>query len=207
METAGGRYHRAFIAILLGLLFSLAAPAQELMPDMEPYLRTTLVPATYDINTIELTNLYNFSLVAASWSYTCDGSARRRGSGDAALVFTDAVAQGSKFPGMSAENVCTGTITAAIFADGKELGDPAVLRRMHNCRKASWEELHRTLKEDILAVPFSNWDVDSALNKLRARRAEFPTFISVDHVDPEHEDDRGCRMDTLDWLISRAKSR
>lgn len=145
--------------------------------------------------------------MAASWSYECDGLARRRGYGDAALVFADAVAQGSKFPGMSAENVCTGTITAAIFADGKELGDPAVLRRMHNCRKASWEELHRTLKEDILAVPFSNWDVDSALNKLRARRAEFPTFISVDHVDPEHEDDRGCRMDTLDWLISRAKSR
>lgn len=38
METADGRRYRGTVAILIGLLFSLAAHAQELTPGMEPYL-------------------------------------------------------------------------------------------------------------------------------------------------------------------------
>ena len=202
MEHANHRLIRAIASLVVWPLLAAAANAQQLWPGMENYLRIDLIPTAYDVRSVELTNLYAFGLVAVSWDIQCDGSARHRGSGDAALAFANAVAQGSTFPAGSAGVGCTGGITAAIFTDGKELGDPAVLRQMHNCRKAAWEELHRTLKEDILAVPFSRWDIDSGLGKLRARRAEFPTSISVDHQVPEHEDDRVCRMQTLDYLTS-----
>jgi hypothetical protein len=52
------------------------------------------------------------------------------------------VEQGKIISTASAGGGCSGGITAAIFADGTELGDPAVLRGMHNCRAAAREEVH-----------------------------------------------------------------
>jgi hypothetical protein len=59
------------------------------------------------------------------------------------------------------------------------------------------------LSEDILTVPLSEWNPEVSLDKLKARRAGFPTFISTNQDLGEHEGDRACRITALDNLKAR----
>lgn len=193
--------------ILLTLLFAPAGLAQELWPGMEGYLKLTLRPAGGDKNTVLVTNLYASGLVALYWDYyKCPGgvSAANSGKTDLALGLGNPLAQGQTLQAASAETGCSGGITAAIFADGKELGEPETLGQIHSCRSAAAEEIHRTFEEDISTVPQGGWDPASSIAKLKARRSQFPMYLYTDN--PREAALQACRTVAIDYLRSSMES-
>lgn len=190
------------ILVLMSSLFAISSPAQELWPGMDGYLSTQLVSAPNGTPEFAVVNLYTAGLVAFSWNYDeCGRSARHSGNADLAWTLGKPWERGQSTPVGTAASGCTGVITAAVFADGKELGNPDVLRGIHNCRKARWEEVHRTLKEDILAVPLSAWDPDLSVSKLRERRAQFSMYLYTD--DSNAAAMQACRTGTIEFLTSQ----
>jgi hypothetical protein len=189
--------------VLASIVLASAAHAQELWPGMESYLKLTLVPvAGSNAPEVAVTNLYSAGLVEISWTYSkcADGPHfRHSGHQDLADTLGNPTVQGETVQTPSARG-CSGGITAAIFADGKELGDPDALRQIHDCRRAKREEVHRTLEDDIFKFPLSGWDPESSVKKLKDRRAQFPMNLYTD--DPNVGALQACRTSTLEYLAS-----
>ena len=155
------------------------------------------------MNEVLVTNMYSSGLVALNWEYHgCPGAVRTARSGytDLALGLGNPRAQGQTEQAANAEIGCSGGITAAIFTDGKELGDPETLRQIHECRRVASEEIHRTFEEDISTVPQNDWDPASSVQKLKARRAQFPMYYYTD--DNKAVALQGCRTDAIDYVRS-----
>lgn len=198
-------------ALLVALLAATPSLAQELRPGMEPYLKLTLRPADAYSNTADLTNLYSSALIAVSWRYTCTpgettgywrDSTGYSGGQDVTSSLTNPWETGQTLRIQGAVTGCKGGVTAAIFADGKEIGDTSALRQIHNCRDARREEVRKVLYDDISNAPLAELDIVQSIRKLKARRAEFSETTAVDHDEGEHVADRGCQISALDYLIS-----
>lgn len=179
---------------LSGFLFSASSPAQQIWPGMETYLKWVDSPE------IGIKNLYSEGLVAYHWVDEC--SRNRSGGSDAALTLTKPLEPG-KTQRMGFERPECIHITAALFADGKELGDPAVLRQMHDCRSAEAEEFHQTLLEDRPKIYLSTWDPESSLSRLYAREGVFKE--SLNSGDPDEVNIHGCHLIGLETLIGMFK--
>lgn len=144
------------------------AAAQELWPDMDSYVRHSV---NSDGTALEVANLYGAALVAGAWTYKCD-RVMSEGFVDAARSSIAPWEKGQKLATTRLpEPGCTTTVTALIFADGKEVGDPAVLKQLHEHRVVAWDEIHRLRQEDILSlkVPLAQWDPVQSVAKLQAR--------------------------------------
>ena len=174
----------ATLARLLALsalsIGSFASPAQELWDGMDRYLtvQTTPIPA--------LINHYNSPLVAVYWDYPCANEHESSsGYSDAALTFAKPAQPEEPFRISGPLPGCPGRILGAIWADGKELGDRAVLARAHKCRSVTWEELHRTLKEDVFSVPPEHWDPRTTAELLKRRHAPYEGTVQLGPNDSE----------------------
>jgi hypothetical protein len=190
------------IEILIALLSAIGAHAQVLGPGLEPYLAVRLTPTETDVRAPVVTNLYSAALVAYSTDYQCDGthSLGHRGYGDAAMIYTTPVATGKSEGIPSPGPGCKGGVTTAIWADGKEMGDPDELRNIHDCRAVALEELQATLEGDILKVPPDKWEPDVTIAKLKARRAQFPNNSEIDA--PHGVRVWNCRIEEIEYLTS-----
>jgi len=213
MEIA--KYTRSLLRgmVLMMLLTSLMAHSQELWPGMETYLK--IEPDPGDTHAAILTNLYSSPLVAFSEGGQCPGrpSARAGLRSDAAATFAIPWSTGQATTvRRPAGGGCTASITSAIFADGKEMGDPEALAIMHDCRHAKWEEIHRTLMEDIFKGPLSQWNPDLSLAILAARREPLAQVTQPEAL-PQgaYSDDEykiaihACHIFGIDVLISSIK--
>ncbi len=156
------------------LISALGLSAQELWPGMEKYvtLQTTPAPA--------LINHYSAALVAAYWEYPCHADdVAAAGYSDVAESFASPAETGEAFQIGGAQDRCPGKITAAIWADGNEIGDPEVLREFHDCRTAAWDEMHRFLKANVFAFPADKWDPSVSSANLKQKLALEETLQNV----------------------------
>jgi hypothetical protein len=194
---------RKRLAVALGLLLlPFGLQAQDLWPGMEPYLAIRTVPTPTDVRAPVVTNLYPSALVAFSVNYRCDG-AHSKGHGsyaDAAMIYTAPIRTGESDGIPSPGSGCQGGIVTALWADGKEMGDPNELRNMHDCRAVALEELKKTLHEDILAVPQEKWDPAVSVANLKARRAQFAGNTHFE--DPHDIRTFNCRAEEITYLIT-----
>lgn len=170
--------------VLTALLFASAAQAQELWPGMDAYLRITFGDTTAMGNIpVLLTNLYSSPLVDFTFAEKCtDGHHGFHGENDAAVNN-----RGPSLPGQTvrvdyAVAGCTYGIMSAIWADGKEFGDPALLRDTHECRAIEEEEVHLALEGEISKVPVSQWDPALSLTKLKKHLDDFPLYTYTDDM-------------------------
>ena len=177
--------------MLLILFFCSTAQAQEFWPGMEPYLQMTLGPEILQGEpVIHVNNLYRSPLVAVVYAYKCTETEHGfHGTDDAAVNYSNPSRQGQTINIQSVWPGCTGRIMAAIWADGKELGDPAALRQFHDCRAVEQEEVHLALEEEIMKVPISQWDPAQSITKLNTRRDSFPMHTT----DVNASEIQGCR--------------
>ncbi|HVC47741.1 MAG TPA: hypothetical protein VND90_10880 [Terracidiphilus sp.] len=193
--------------LLLPFFFSLKSFAQELWPGMGGYLKLTF--ETKEIEgapIIDVTNLYHSPLVAVAWKYRCDDPEHKGHDGniDAAMTYSEPWAAGQTLRTTSAWKGCTGGITAAIWADGKELGDLSTLQEIHECRDVNAEVFHSALEEGILKSPISEWDPARSLEELKTRRAQFAKPLYTDNHDLGWV--KSCHWRSLDYLIYQIKN-
>jgi hypothetical protein len=93
-------------------------------------------------------------------------------------------------------------LTAAVFADGLEVGDPQALRLRHKYRAAILEELQKTLDDDVLPSfnSTAGWDPQASVNRLKARHSAFPTTFH--DGDPPRPDEEAMRIAIVEYLTS-----
>jgi hypothetical protein len=152
---------------------------------------------------LELTNLYDAPLVAAAWRYKCE-TVRSEAFLDVSLSSAEPWGKGRTIPSTRLpESGCATTITAIIFADGKEVGDPKVLEQLHEHRALFWDEVHRLRQEDILSTkaPLFEWTPTKSVANLQARLAALP---HGNDVYPDEND--GYRGQALQLLIKELQA-
>ena len=98
-----------------------------------------------------------------------------------------------------------GGVTLVVFADGKEVGDPAALRQLHVCRIAARDEMHRLLSEDILTHPPAEWNPDHTLELLKSWRAAIHLPFDMKITSPEAAEEQLCREHELDRILASVK--
>jgi len=179
---------------------------------MEGHVRVT----PYAEDKVYLTNLDSSPLTAATWDYRCPfqpltsggsdspkmGLGRRTGRFDVALNHGYPLKTGESLHLTRTGDGCSGMITAIIFADGSEFGDPVILRRLHECRAVAKEELDTVLHQDILAVPISTWDPAQTLAKLQARKATFHFPMDMNSTDENTMEMQNCRVFEIENIAS-----
>ncbi len=180
--------------------------AQDLWPGMEKYV--TVKPDEAAPPRAYLVNLYSAPLVAAYWDYKCPGRAdfhRQGGSSDAALAFAAPAVTGDTFNIVAPREGCEGQITAIVWADGKEIGDPPVLKQFHDCREAAWDEMHTFLSAHVYNMSPDQWDARVSAEMLKARLApeETTTLHGLNlHDTATHV----CRANALQFLAQSIES-
>jgi hypothetical protein len=187
--------------LLLALLSAAKAPAQELWRGMEGYLK--VVPTKYQ-NNIEgagVTNLYNSALVVLTWEYKCTDREHPRAAGtaDAAANYANPWEQGQTIEIGRPRAGCSGGVTGAIWADGRELGDAAVLRQVHDCRSVQQEEVHLALEGEILQNQVPQWDPAKSIAALKQHHKEFEEIMYTDDANAVAM--RNCRAGEVDGLM------
>lgn len=157
---------RFALAFLLTATVSQAQTLQELLPPGE--YKFPASPGGAE----EVKNLYTSGLVALVWQYTCsDGRLPETGFFDAALSDAAPYPPDAMVLTSSGMEGCDGGALAAIWADGKEMGDLTALAALHSCRAVTREEINRALKEHIRNRPLVAWDPRLSVEKLKARCA------------------------------------
>jgi hypothetical protein len=87
-------------------------------------------------------------------------------------------------------------VTAIVWADGKEIGAPEVLKQFHDCRTAAWDELHTFLASSVFSLPPDQWDPSASVELLKGRLAQEATFRLNAHDMAVHV----CRHNILQTL-------
>jgi hypothetical protein len=166
-----------------------ALNAQGLSPGLDSYLRGCFGPKDQSGQAIYFaTNAYDTALVAYSEDRRCHRPGSNHTSDNTTLMdlatgFEPPVEKGRTIPMVFPDaSICTNTLNAFIFADGKEVGDPESLRKLHERRAAQWREVHKTLEEDILRVPLEKWNPTESVVKLQARLLEASNEADRDRV-------------------------
>jgi hypothetical protein len=139
--------------------------------------------------------------VALTYEYKCSDPEHPGYSGkdDAAANYSNPWEQGQTDEILGPRAGCEGGITAAIWADGKELGNPKALQGIHDCRTVAREEIHLALEGEILATPTSQWDPARSIAKLKVHHADLKQTIYTD--DAHAAAMRGCQASEVSGLI------
>ena len=201
-------------ALFFGLTaYPTPAHAQTLWAGMEGHVKLTPYA-----DKVDLTNLDSSALAAVFWDYRCPfrplaaagstGSAPQMGLGrhtgrfDVALNHGYALKTGESLHLAAFPQGCSGGPTAIIFADGREFGDPVVLKRLHDCRAVAKEDLDTVLHQDILTAPISAWDPAQSLARLKARKATFHFPMDGNTMDENAMEMQNCRVFEIDNIAT-----
>jgi hypothetical protein len=206
------KFRSLFLAIIVFVALAQGSfcPAQTLWEGMEEHVKLTPYASKVD-----LTNVDSSALTAVFWDYRCPfkpllpsasggprmGVSRHTGTFDVALTHGYPLKTGDSLHMAAFPAGCSGGPTAIIYADGREFGDPVVLRRLHDCRAVSKEELDQVLHQDLLLVPISRWDPQQSLDKLKARKAAFH-FPMDDTMDENAKEMQSCRVFEIDNIAT-----
>jgi hypothetical protein len=182
------------VVVLLGILLAPGSQAQQVSPGMESYLMWVEKPS------VALTNVSTLGLVAYQWDNVCVGHSNEGGSGwsDAASTLSPPLKQGELAMRGYDRPQCL-RITAAIFADGTEIGDPAALSHIHDCRTAEAAEIHQTIAENRANIYSSEWDPEPSIARLKKRIAPYQITNYTD--DPKETEMSTCHWVALSFLI------
>jgi hypothetical protein len=183
MERADRLQLMLLVAVII---LPLRTEAQDLSPGMQQYISVTVVHAPTASPAAMLLNHYSSALVAAYWDYKCPGGGDftgHGGSSDAALNYSTPAETGGSFQIAAPHDGCEGKVTSVIWADGKEIGDPAVLKEFHDCRNAAWEEMSDFLKTGVFNLPTDKWDPRISVEMLKTKLAPEAELRDLSHHD------------------------
>lgn len=158
------------------IMATLAAPslvgAQGFGPGLEEYLSHSPNPVVEEGHGVDVTSRYAAPLVAYTWTRFCSGQLRNSGYADVATTSAEPWSAG-RITISYADTGCKVSVTALIFADGKEAGDQTALTKLHEHRAVDWDEVHRMRQEDILSTktPLIEWNPAKSVAELQARLA------------------------------------
>jgi len=189
------RLHLVAAAFVLpGILLTPASQAQQVWPGMEPYLIWVEKP------TVALTNISTLGLVAYQWDNVCPGHSDVGGPGwsDLASTGSPPLKQGGLTMQGYQRPECL-RITAAIFADGTELGDPGALSHLHDCRTVEAAEIHQTIAENRANIYSREWNPELTIALLKKRMA--PYLVTRYTDDPKETEMSTCHWVALGFLI------
>ena len=190
---------RSSFATALALLVSVLMLAQVSELDLANYVRWTQAPVA------GLTNFHSVPLVAFRWDDTpCAGERpQTEGAFDAAVDFSPPLKTKATAHFKGFDEGCI-RASAAIFADGLEMGDSRDLQRIKDCRTASWAELQETFLDDLSKVSVDDWSPQQSIERLVARRIAF--VKSTEDSPPGKYELNQCHVKMLDLLILRIGS-
>lgn len=198
------------LTLLVALItLPIGVSAQDLWPEMDKYATVTNSPGSAVSPRAELINHHSAPLVAAFWDYLCPGRgdfSGHGGSSDAAMNFAPPADTGAAFQIAAPREGCEGKVTAIVWADGKEIGNPVVITQFHDCRAAAWDEMHTFLDANVFNFPQDKWDPVVSVERLKGKLAPEGTLHGLGPHDYAIHICRGQILQSLTQSLENYRS-
>jgi hypothetical protein len=193
------------ISIVVSFGFGMTSAAQESMStDVPPGLIFTYTPKTSETGVeAVLVNKTDKPLAAYVYEGTCPtGALHTRGHVDSAGTYTVMLSPGDSRSVAAIDRGCTLAVTAGVFYDGTEFGDPKEIMYIYRHRHIADIELKSVLTECYQAKGETKLDLDILSRVVKMHRDTLPDVSREPEERTFEKLTRKHVLDRLDFMVA-----